>query len=97
MPLYDFECQSCGHRFEVFGSINHPRHRITCPGCKGWSKRIIVQGHGGFKSENPNWLDDNVRGALQDDDEVRAGREKRIENRTDYNRHLKENGIVERR
>jgi len=96
MPIYDFECEKCQHRFEMFGSIADPRHRVACPECGGWSKRIIVQGHGGFKSENPSWLNDDVRHALQDMDDVAAGRERPIENRTDYNRHLKENGITER-
>jgi putative FmdB family regulatory protein len=32
MPLYEYECRGCGHRFEilVFGKI-----RPVCPNCQG--------------------------------------------------------------
>mgnify|MGYP006291190413 CR=1 FL=1 len=96
MPLYDFKCQKCGHEFDLFMSINHPRTEVACPECKGWTKRIIVAGHGGFQSEEPRWLNDQVRGCLQDDEEIAAGREKPLETRTEYKKHLKAHGIVER-
>ncbi len=96
MPLYDFQCKSCGAVTEQAFGLNSCPNAIKCPYC-GWAapKKISI-GHGGIQTEHPVWLDDHVRGALQDDDEVAAGRQKRIENRTDYNRHLKEHGIVEK-
>lgn len=32
MPLYEYECRNCGHRFEilVFGKV-----RPVCPNCQG--------------------------------------------------------------
>ncbi len=45
MPTYEYECQKCGNRFEVFQSItDEPRKR--CPSCKGRVQRVISGGAG---------------------------------------------------
>ena len=33
MPTYDYECDACGHEFELFQGINDPLQR-KCPKCK---------------------------------------------------------------
>ena len=47
MPNYDYECQTCGHRFEVFQSMNDPK-LTDCPqeGCVGPVKRLLGTGGG---------------------------------------------------
>ena len=46
MPTYDYECQACGHRMEVFQSIKDNPHR-KCPECKRLKlKRLIGAGAG---------------------------------------------------
>ena len=47
MPNYDYECQSCGHRFEVFQSMNDPK-LTDCPkdDCDGKVKRLLGTGGG---------------------------------------------------
>lgn len=47
MPNYDYECQSCGHRFEVFQSMNDAKLE-HCPqvGCSGTVKRLLGTGAG---------------------------------------------------
>ena len=45
MPTYEYECQKCGHRFEVFQSIKDAPKR-TCPKCKGRVKRLLGTGAG---------------------------------------------------
>jgi putative FmdB family regulatory protein len=46
MPTYDYECQSCGHRFEHFGKI-HEMGLRACPNChKKKAKRMIGAGSG---------------------------------------------------
>jgi putative FmdB family regulatory protein len=32
MPTYEYECDSCGHAFDVFQSITEPKKR-KCPEC----------------------------------------------------------------
>lgn len=47
MPTYDYVCQSCGHRFEVFQSMS--AERLThCPrqDCAGRVRRLIGTGAG---------------------------------------------------
>jgi len=47
MPNYDYECQACGHRFEVFQSMNDAKLE-HCPveGCNGTVKRLLGTGAG---------------------------------------------------
>ena len=45
MPNYDYVCQSCGHRFEIFQSMNDAKLQ-DCPveGCAGQVKRLLGTG-----------------------------------------------------
>ena len=45
MPTYDYECQKCGHLFEVFQSMTDERLK-KCPECKGKVKRLLGTGAG---------------------------------------------------
>jgi putative FmdB family regulatory protein len=45
MPTYEYECQKCGHQFEVFQSIKEAPKK-TCPECKGRVKRLLGTGAG---------------------------------------------------
>lgn len=47
MPTYDYECQKCGNRFEVFQSMNDPK-LTDCPAetCDGAVKRLLGMGAG---------------------------------------------------
>ena len=47
MPNYDYECQKCGKRFEVFQSMNDAK-LTDCPqeGCGGTVKRLLGTGGG---------------------------------------------------
>ena len=47
MPNYDYECEKCGKRFEVFQSMNDAK-LTDCPqpGCDGKVKRLLGTGGG---------------------------------------------------
>lgn len=47
MPTYDYQCQKCGHRFEVFQSMKDER-LTDCPleTCDGNVKRLLGTGAG---------------------------------------------------
>jgi putative FmdB family regulatory protein len=47
MPNYDYECQKCGKRFEVFQSMNDAK-LTDCPepDCDGQVKRLLGTGGG---------------------------------------------------
>ena len=39
MPIYDFKCKVCDHRFELFTSISQ-RSAAVCPKCGGEVERV---------------------------------------------------------
>ena len=58
MPTYDYECQACGHTFEVFQGINEPVLQ-KCPECKkkklqrlfGTGAAIVFKGSGFYQTD----------------------------------------------
>lgn len=47
MPNYDYECQKCGDRFEVFQSMNDAKLTdCQVDGCGGELKRLLGTGGG---------------------------------------------------
>jgi len=45
MPTYEFKCQKCGHRFELFKNIKDEADEI-CPICGAQADRVISNGSG---------------------------------------------------
>jgi len=45
MPTYDFKCDNCGYRFELFLKITHEGD-CMCPSCGGKARRVISAGGG---------------------------------------------------
>jgi putative FmdB family regulatory protein len=46
MPTYDYECSSCGHKFELFQSMS-AKPQKSCPNCgKRTAQRLIGAGGG---------------------------------------------------
>ena len=58
MPTYDYECQSCGHRFERFHAPD-VKHSKTCPVCRkrrverqiGGGAGVIFKGSGFYETD----------------------------------------------
>lgn len=47
MPTYDYECQKCGHVFEVFHTMSEsPKVKCEKKGCTGKAKKQIGAGSG---------------------------------------------------
>ncbi len=53
MPTYEYECTSCGYRFEMFQKISE-KPVNTCPKCKGKVKRLI-SGSSSFILKGSGW------------------------------------------
>lgn len=45
MPTYEYECNECGHRFDVFQKMSDDPVR-TCEKCSGRVRRLIGGGAG---------------------------------------------------
>ena len=58
MPTYDYVCDACGHKFELFQSINDPVQR-KCPKCKklklrrlfGTGAAVMFKGSGFYQTD----------------------------------------------
>lgn len=58
MPTYDYECDACGHEFELFQSISEPVKR-KCPECKkqklrrlfGTGAAVVFKGSGFYETD----------------------------------------------
>ncbi|NOY40688.1 MAG: zinc ribbon domain-containing protein [Planctomycetes bacterium] len=58
MPTYDYECDACGHEFELFQSISDPVKR-KCPECKklklrrlfGTGAAVVFKGSGFYETD----------------------------------------------
>jgi len=45
MPTYEYKCQKCSHKFEIFQSMT-AEHLKKCPKCSGKVIRLIGKGSG---------------------------------------------------
>ena len=58
MPTYDYECDACGHEFELFQSISDPVKR-KCPECSklklrrlfGTGAAVVFKGSGFYETD----------------------------------------------
>jgi putative FmdB family regulatory protein len=58
MPTYDYECDACGHEFELFQSISEPVKR-KCPDCGkpklrrlfGTGAAVVFKGSGFYQTD----------------------------------------------
>jgi len=80
MPTYEYECQDCGHRFEMFQSMMEDPYKI-CPACKGKVKRLISSGAGlifkgsGFYITDYKKKETSVTGPVSTGESKRSGSE----------------------
>jgi len=89
MPLYEYQCQNCRNEFEKAVPLKEYKTIPLCPLCGcGECQKILRLG--GIQDDHPVWLNQSVRNQLQDTDSPHIP----IESRTQFNRHLKENGII---
>lgn len=44
MPIYEFRCGSCGHRFEKLCSMGETGQNISCPKCNTAKPERVMSG-----------------------------------------------------
>src|SRR6476659_8756375 len=80
MPTYDYECDACGHTFELFQSISEPVQK-KCPECKklklrrlfGTGAAVVFKGSGFYQTDHRS--ESNNKGAEKDKPASEAKRE----------------------
>jgi putative FmdB family regulatory protein len=72
MPLYEYQCESCQHRFEVIQKFSDA-HVDTCPKCAGAVKRLLSSPAIQFKGSG--WyITDYARSGKSDSANVASGK-----------------------
>ena len=88
MPTYEYRCEECGNEFSVSCRIAD-RNEQNCPVCHSKPKMVVSQGF--TFGDEPVWLDDSVRNAIQDPKEAAMNP---VISREQYKKILKEKDIV---
>ncbi|NLF00981.1 MAG: zinc ribbon domain-containing protein [Anaerolineales bacterium] len=64
MPLYEYECQACGARFEkLVRSISQRPEHIACPACHSSDLQRLISApavHGGTASEGGGEVEESA-------------------------------------
>jgi putative FmdB family regulatory protein len=84
MPTYDYLCDGCGHKFELFQSINDRVHR-KCPKCKksklrrlfGTGGAVMFKGSGFYQTD---YRSDSYKKAASADSNSSGGETKPAKN-----------------
>jgi putative FmdB family regulatory protein len=79
MPTYDYECDACGHEFELFQGINDP-HQRKCPKCGklklrrlfGTGAAVVFKGSGFYQTD---YRSDSYKKAAEKDKSSSGGGE----------------------
>ena len=53
MPIYEYQCQSCGHQFDVIQKVSDEKLTI-CPKCNEKKLKKLVTS-AGFKLKGTGW------------------------------------------
>ncbi|HEX6961445.1 MAG TPA: FmdB family zinc ribbon protein [Lacipirellula sp.] len=80
MPTYDYECDACGHEFELFQGINDPVQR-KCPECGklklrrlfGTGAAVVFKGSGFYQTD---YRSESYKKAAEKDKPASDGGEK---------------------
>lgn len=90
MPQYEYRCSSCDLEFVVCRKMKDMEKIEECPECLSHSSLMVSKGV--TLGDEVGWINDEVRGSLQDPSEMRRNP---ITTRTELNRAVKAKGLVE--
>ena len=73
MPLYEYECDVCAHRFEVIQKFSDP-HVTVCPKCGGPVQKLLSSPAIQFKGSGFYLTDYGRSGSKADSANAKAGK-----------------------
>ncbi len=87
MPTYDYECDACGHTFELFQSISEPVKK-KCPECGksklrrlfGTGAAIVFKGSGFYQTD---YRSDSYKKAAEKDKPGESKSDKKSESKSE--------------
>ncbi len=63
MPIYEYQCQECGHRFEALQKISDAQ-LTTCPQCQAEALKKLVSA-AGFRLSGNGWYETDFKSGKQ--------------------------------
>jgi len=69
MPIYEYQCQSCGHQFEKLQKISDPVLK-QCPNCEKPELNKLISA-AGFKLKGTGWYETDFKGSKSQKDDVK--------------------------
>lgn len=57
MPLYEYSCEECGHKFEAVVSVRDAESAMKCVGCGATTRRLFPS-RGAFHLKGRGWSRD---------------------------------------
>ncbi len=82
MPTYDYECQACGHKFEVFQSITDKPIR-KCPVCNKLKVKRLIGLGGGIIFRGSGFYATDYRNSKPSNSESKTPDSKKSEDKSD--------------
>jgi putative FmdB family regulatory protein len=87
MPTYDYECDACGHTFELFQSISEPVKK-KCPNCGrpklrrlfGTGAAVVFKGSGFYQTD---YRSDSYKKAAEKDKPSETKSDKKTESKSE--------------
>ncbi|TET82140.1 zinc ribbon domain-containing protein [candidate division TA06 bacterium] len=76
MPIYEYECKKCGHRFEKIERTNSSERKV-CPVCKGKAKRVLPSGVAFVFKGSGFYATDYAKKKPKPDDEGTSGKKEK--------------------
>ena len=63
MPIYEYQCQSCGHQFDVIQKVSDEKLTI-CPKCNEKKLKKLVTS-AGFKLKGTGWYETDFKNKIK--------------------------------
>lgn len=81
MPIYEYQCQNCGHKLEVMQSI-HAEPLLECPECTQKKLSRLVSA-AGFQLKGTGWYETDYKnkGKKPSSDESKKTEDKPVESK----------------
>ena len=71
MPIYEYECGACGHRFEVIQKMSDPA-LTGCPRCRKSELKKLISA-AGFQLKGTGWYATDFKGGSQKKEKSEPG------------------------
>lgn len=85
MPLYEYNCPSCGQAVEEVKTVSERNDNPVCCNCGEQTRRIISFN---IRREEPTWLPSALQNLASDAKEA-------VTDRSSLDRYLKEKGLTQ--